>query len=709
MIDKRNPASLPTEIRTLALCFTVLIPLPWPTLMSTRSPHPRSSRHPIAPALWVGFPVALVLLAGCANPLRDQRELSLRRSVREAAEREISEARAHPDIQTLTREPRVSTLRIDPNVVPQLEQMAGPSSYAGFRPPLGDSLLGAPQGTTQISLQRAVLSNVKRNLNVEFARLGPAISQQQLAAAEAAFDLVFFGQSTATRTDQPRVSQNFSSQVSDRRDAVDAQIGVRKSLISGGTLTIQHQFTRTDYRTPGLTVRPNPVSENNIVLQFDQPLLRNFGSDASQAQIRLARNTELDNIQQLKATLLQNITDTETAYWNLVRAQANLKIAQRLLDRGEEVLRVLRQRIGFDAKPATISNAAAAVENRRTDVLRAQRLVRDTSDRLKVLMNDPELTIGGETLLDPSDSAVDQPIQFSLIDSLNTAIAARPEVQRAVISLDSASIRQGFADNQRLPRLDLRALTRISSLGDSIGQGYDALAEADFVDYQVGVFFEQAVGNRAAEATYSGRRLERLQAVLVYRSVVQQVVQDLKNALRDVQTNYQLIEQTRAARLAATEDLRTLQVEEETLQGLTPEFLNLKLQRQQALAVAEQSEIQATTDYTTSIARLYSATGTALERNRITFEVPNVADDTRTTDLLPDVPSERQRDQTDAIRSLQLPSQAPSPPAEPSPRTASSQPEPTRPQPTESASPRPERPIRSLRVAPESSPKPETP
>jgi outer membrane protein TolC len=138
--------------------------------------------------------------------------------------------------------------------------------------------------------------------------------------------------------------------------------------------------------------------------------------------------------------------------------------------------------------------------------------------------------------------------------------------------------------------------------------------------------FEQPIGNRGAEADYRARQLERMQATVEYRRVVQRVVLDVKTALRNITTNYQLIEQTRSARLAATENLRTLLVQEKTIQSLTPDFLDLKFRRQEALALAEADEQAALTDYNISLADLQAAMGTALEHNRIAFVVPDVGD-----------------------------------------------------------------------------------
>lgn len=597
---------------------------------------------------WIG----LALAAGCASPLDDKQDHDLRRSIRQSTEREIAEALQLPEIQQIQREDRTSQLQLKPEILAELEKMAGPQSYIGQDLPLGPDLYGRPQKVVRLTMERAVVSAVQRNLNVEFARIAPAVSQQQYIAADAAFDWVVFANAQYNSTDAPRADSGISltGVTTDQREVGDLQGGLRKPLISGGTLTFQTDFTNTAVKTRGITTSPNPTRDANFVIQLDQPLLRGFGSDVTLAQVRLARNAELDEISQLKSTLLTNIGDTETAYWNLVKARADLLILQRLLHYGEDVLGKLRSRDKYDAKPSTISNAAAAVESRGADIIRAQRVLRDASDRLKVLINDPEFPVGSETMLLPADMPVDQAVQFSLVDAINSALANRPEVQRALLSLDNTAIRQIVADNGRLPKLDLRALTRFNGLGEHVGTPYSQIGEAEFVDFQIGLNFEQPLGNRGPEALYRQRGLERIQATIAYRNTVQGIVADVKNSLRDLATNYVLIARTYTSRIAATEDYRTLLAEENTIQGLTPEFLNLKLQRQQALAAAEQQEISALVDYNNSMARLYTSTGTALERNKIRFAAPPARLDPRTSNLFPDFPLEPTRPTADDIR-----------------------------------------------------------
>ncbi len=575
--------------------------------------------------------------SGCArSPFADDRradqsaERALRRLVVDAAARELAEADRHAAPVVTRRESQVDLLKISPDLLPELDSMAGPAAHDRGAMPLGEDLLGRPSRSVAINLQRAIHAAVENNIAVQFARLSPAIGEAQVAAAEAAFDWTLFSNLQATKTDSPRLQTGFggipSGPTSTVQDSITNTTGFRRTLVGGGRLTIQQELSYTNDASPGQTTRPDPAGQLQYAIQYDQPLLRGSGSEVTQAEIRLARNAERNSVQTFKRDLLRVASDTERAYWQLVAAQHDLLILQRLVERGEEVRRQLEARRAIDANQAQIADATARIARRRTDVTRAQTNLKTVSDRIKVLMNDPDLPVGSEVILLPLDRAVDEPIQFSLVDSIRASVLHRPEVQQAILAIDDASIRRVVADNAREPDLSLRLQARLSALEDSLGESYREVWDARFVDYIVGAVLEVPVGNRRAESDFRRRSLERMQTVIAYRNTVQQVTQEVKASIDRVVLNYKLIEQTRAGRIAAAESLRTLLVEKKTLQGITPERLDLELNRQEQLAQAEREEIQALTDYNGAIADLFTAMGTLLERNRIRLVVPTLDD-----------------------------------------------------------------------------------
>ncbi|MGP1310765.1 MAG: TolC family protein, partial [Phycisphaerales bacterium] len=264
----------------------------------------------------------------------------------------------------------------------------------------------------------------------------------------------------------------------------------------------------------------------------------------------------------------------------------------------------------------------------------------EQSDRLKALRDSERFPLSGETLLLPPMDLTAAPVTFNLLDAVTQALQNRPELQIALLGIDDAALRQRFAENAKLPLLDLNLRAQIGAVEDDTGDALAELADNDFVNYIAGVQFEQPIGNRGPEAVFRQRRLERLQSVLNYASAVRNAVFEVKNALRSVVTNYALIEQTRVARLASAENLRALLVEEQTLRGLTPDFLNLKLNRQEALAQAELEEAIAIFDYKISLAEFFDATGVSLDRLGVNLDIPTADELLERGSILEDGPSD---------------------------------------------------------------------
>lgn len=575
--------------------------------------------------------LGVIVAAGCSTPFSERATTELRQSVIDSSERELRHAAREPAPRDLQRVP--SELAIPQERMAELEAMAGFRSYPPTVELSGRDLLGEPHdvgGAVRVSLQQAIASAVSNNLSLQVARLDPAIRQAQVVQAQATFDWVFFADFEWDLTDRPSVVPVINGvpigAAAQTNQTVAYSTGIRKPLTSGGQFTATQGQTYVDQTGTVTSFEPDPSNAVFASFRYDQPLLRGFGSDVALSEIRLAQNLERDAVEALRTTLLDVINQTEGAYWELVRARHALQIQQRLLQRGIVTRDVLESRLGVDARPAEFSDAVARVEQRRASVIRAENRIRQASDQLKQLMNDPELNVGSEVLLAPIDEPIEQPIRFSLLESLNAALAMRPELQRAILAIDSASIRQVVARNTRLPLLNFSVEAMLLGLSDDVGDAYEDVAESRFLNWLMSLAFEQPLGNRAAEANYRARQLERLGATIRYREAVQQVVLEVKATLRNIDTNYRLIEQTRTGRITAAENLRTLQVLEETIASLSPDFLDLKFRRQDALAVAELEELQALVDYNTSLADLSRATGEALERNGIRFIVPDAGD-----------------------------------------------------------------------------------
>ena len=572
-------------------------------------------------------PAAILLVAvvaGCRSPLERSLEQGLREQLI-TTNREYRQAVAAGPVIELSREPSDVEQKLPPERRAELDGLSGPDAYDQDTMKLGADLLGdRDPNTVAMSLNRAIQLSVRNNLDVQVARLVPAINQTQITQAEAVFDAVVFSNLDHQKLDTP-LPPTVSLAAEPLFGAVKSETtswttGIRKRLSSGGVVTLQNEITRNE-RDPAL-FELNPYYDTNVLFSIEQPLLRNFGSDVNRAQILLNQNLRSQGVADLRTRLLDTIAATEEAYWNLVFARQQLLIQQRLLDRTISDRDRLEKRGGFDASPAQITQANSFVEQARANTIRARQDVRRTSDALKRLINAPDMSVASEALIVPLEKPADVPIQFSLLDAVTTALRVRPEIRDALLQISDASIRQRVADNLRLPQLNLRATVRFNGVGDETDEAYDMVDDFDFIDYLLRAEFEIPIGNRSAQALYDQRTIERRAFVIAYRNRAQIVVLEVKNALRDLIRDYELIGAARAARRSAADNLRVLDEQERAGEALTPEFVDRKLQAETRLANTETQEIQALTDYNTSISNLHRAMGTLLDRNGIVFDDP---------------------------------------------------------------------------------------
>lgn len=590
-----------------------------------------TSRSAVRAALATGATacvgLVLVALGGCSSPIAQRSEADLRASVVHAVSQEIRSAQAHPEPRRTSRVDYVAQLPIEPEFRAEGALMAGPGSYQGEEQDIGKDLFGSDSEIVQISLEYAIRTAVDKNLAIQFARLQPAIAESQIVQAESAFDWVFTSNLTFSNADSITPTQRFVGATNrgvQQTNSLTSTSGLRRPTTSGGQFAIDQTLVYSDTDAPGQTLTPDPSTSLDLTFTYDQPLLRNFGSDVTLAQVRINRNIERDALAQLQSDLNQLVHNVESSYWDVYQGQRNLMILRRLLDRGIVVQNQLeiRKNEGLDVDQAQLSDAVARVQSRRSNVVTAEIALRRNSDRLKQFINDARLPVGSEVLLLPADVPVDEEVTYSLLDSITTAIEKRPEITQAILSIDNSSIQQVVADNLRLPQLDLRTQFGLNGLDDDLSV-YDTTFEGHFIDYLVGVVFEQPIGNRLAESTYRQRRLERQQAVLSFRNTVQNVVREVKDALDSVRLNYTLVNQTEAARISAAESLRSLEVQLDYIQGRTALQLDQLLTRQERVANAEQNEIQALADFNRAVSDLHRATGTILTRNRIELVVPD--------------------------------------------------------------------------------------
>ncbi len=472
---------------------------------------------------------------------------------------------------------------------------------------IADAVLRALQNNLDITISRHTKESRVTDIIFEQAKFDPTVSLNgQYNRSVSPLNRPFFGLTGQQLARVEGLDQN-QSQVT---------LDVTQNLLTGANYDLNYSPSRTFVAgNPGFLF--NPGYQAGLAFTLTQPLLKNFGLDINRTFIRVAQNNAKVEEHVFFDRVLTVIATVEQAYWELVFANENLKVAKAALKAAEELLASNRAK----AKAGVMSivdvlQAEAAVASRVEQILVAEKAIRDQEDQLRRLLNPSEEELRQDVRVIPTDQPAQTLEPLSLQEAIDVAIERRPEVLQASKNVETSELNVKFAKNQLLPNLSFQGTTGLAGLGKDPGDMLGRNFGGDFYNYGAGLVLSYPLGNRAAVSQYNKRQLEARNAQVSLQSARQQVIVSVKEAVRRVQTDFKRIETTRSARILAE---KQLQAEMERLNvGLSTTRFVLDFQRD--LAIARGNEARAIVDYNKSLSNLARAKGTTLERYRIELQ-----------------------------------------------------------------------------------------
>lgn len=343
------------------------------------------------------------------------------------------------------------------------------------------------------------------------------------------------------------------------------------------------------------------------------PLLRNGSIDRRRGSITQAELGRLVAEGDIDLVHLDLQRSAAYRYWDWVIAGRRLKIAQDLLaiaqTRDEAVRR--RSELGDVANIDRLDNERAIAE-RKERVVAAGRLLEQASIALSLFIRDE----AGQPVLVPPERLPDHipdPHERPHPQSMERALARRPELRRIQALRKQASVDVQIAKNQVLPSLDL-SLVGSKDIGpDEANKPY--LNQPEVVG---GVLFEVPLQRRVAKG-----RLAAAQAALARLSAEEQMARDrigadVKDALSALHAASQRVELSRQQRALAVK----LEQAERTRFNLgesTLLFVNL---REQASADAALIEAEAMGAWLRAQADFRAALGGVSDDDTIPVDAP---------------------------------------------------------------------------------------
>ena len=468
----------------------------------------------------------------------------------------------------------------------------------------------------RLSVEEAVTLAFEQNLDLRVERINPLIQDAFVAEARSVYTPELSTTITGDDWDRPAGNIFDGGDVVTNRFVQDDVGVVQQVPWKGGQYSAGWTGRRST--TTNVFTSFNPLLQSNLNLNYTQPLVRNFGIDGFRQQIAISRaNRDISDIELRRIVVLTERT-VRNAYWQLVFARSFLEVQRQSLALAEESLRNNRTRVEVGTMaPIDIVEAENEVARNIEAVIRAEADLERAEDQLRTLVFDPLDTPDFWSIsLQPSDSPVLQAREIDVDAAARNALLNRTDLGRLDQDLEIADTDIRYFRNQQLPAVDLRVDYRLTGQGGerliraggfpgtvvgteqrSFGSTLGDILANEFPNWTVGVTVSYPFGTSAADAALERSRLERSRHEARRRSLELRIAAEVRDAARNVRTNLQRVEATRASRELAE---RRLEAEQRKFEvGLSTNFLVFQAQRD--LATARNTEQQAILDYIRSL------------------------------------------------------------------------------------------------------------
>jgi outer membrane protein len=464
----------------------------------------------------------------------------------------------------------------------------------------------------ELSLSECVQRALEHNYTIRSEAHNPAISETQIVEAEAAFDAEFYLDFGWNDSD-PAVDPD--SLTSSQSEGSSIEGGFRKLLPTGmqASVALRHARTRLhlNQNTPGVM---NPTHNAAFIASLRQPLLRGFGLDVNRAQIELRKTEYGLSYEQFVQQVRDTLVEVESAYWQLVQARRAAVIIAETVAQNYVTYQNMLERLEHDATQVEVANSRSRWQVQEVNYLERVRNVKDAEDRLKNLINDPDLLLSEDIEIVPTATPVVAPILLDQFGEVRTALDRRTELRQARQQIEAARISTNVAKNQVLPQLDVTFQYEVEGMRDTIDDAFDNLTTNRFISYTLGVSFSYNIGERAARAAYRRARLQESQAIVAINQIADAIVEDVNTRIRTLNVRYEQIPPSLDSAIAAERNLRSLQAR---TQSINPNYLQTELTAVESLSSNRQTLLGVLIEYNVGLIQLERAKGTLLDYNNV--------------------------------------------------------------------------------------------
>lgn len=552
--------------------------------------------------------------------------------------------------------------------MPGQDYTVAPSWWPHVRVPYQQSEVPEPQltnspridelikdGKLYLSLQDAVELALQNNLDIQVQRYYPWIAQADIlrtfgggadrGVASTTLPLAFTNQ-TAISFD-PAVTATLSADSKNLpvnngltagtgtgssgstnlfTHTYTENFGYAQNLHYGTAFSASLNTTRTSTTSTSVTFDPSVQTTGQLLVS--QPLLNGFGRLPNERYIRIAKINRNATDQAFMQSIITDITAVEDDYWELVFARGNVDVQQQAVDLAQRLYDNNKRQVEVGTlAPIEIVRAQAQVATAQQALIVAQTAqLQEQTLLMSVITKNPTAPNLVNLEIVPTDSVTKLPAaeNLTLPDAVNEALAKRPDVAQAKLTINADDINIQATRNALLPNLTASAYAQGVGLGGNkvktgatggIGDALIQALQGTYPEFEAQLTLNLPIRNRVAASDNARALLAQRQDQTRLQQTINNVMVDVQNALITLQQDRPTVT---AAQLTRELQQETLDAEQKKL-DLGASTIFVVVTDQQALAAAAAAEVRAEANLAEAVVNLQRALGRTLDVFKISI------------------------------------------------------------------------------------------
>ena len=477
---------------------------------------------------------------------------------------------------------------------------------------------------TQTKLIKSLLEN---NLEIKYQKYSLKIASKFVQKEQAIFESTLTASLNHKNNHTPNTAEQFFDRMykEDFHERVTSyQAGVKK-LLPTGTLVgfdviiddIDNDLVAQKYQD-----KLDKESSSNINFSINQPLLKNFGTESTNAKILMAKCSKNMANQEYKNNLINIVSDALSAYWELYYTtrqyelyKDSLQIAQGLLITNSEMVKEGRM------AESELINLKADLRIRNSLLNAAKQKLIASQNRIYSLSGMPHRHSDIDFI--PIDKPDYTKVEKILNDNsiLKNSFMNNPKYISGLMQLRQLNIQIAYLKNQKLPDLNLKANFSINSLDNRPEDFIENIFNDNHESWSLGLEFKMPLGGGLSmESEFAIANLKKQQTLVRLRTIEV----DLENQITtNLKSLYYISKQ-----LANNEEnvffkQKLMDIESKKLEIGKSNTQNL-LEKEKELNQAKNSRLRAEVNLELSIIELKKIEGVLLENYGIIIEKDNL-------------------------------------------------------------------------------------